>query len=462
MIPLAAFQVVTLANEYPNEYLIFHWYSWWDQMAKTIKPLTARQVERAKPTDKEYSLFDGDGLCLVVRPSGARTWILRLKDDFGKTHKAKLGTYPELPLALAREKCAEYRRLIASGQEIDEVLGRSEHQAEKVKYKLEAVAKDWLEQYAKRKPLEEHTKHKRIRKLENHLFPILGHYSIDELRPMHLRKLLNRIYEKSADNAQRIRADLILIFSYAVQYGLIEVNHAREMESLDLSAPKSHRPALPLARLPELIRRIRADSGDELTRLCMELGLHIFIRSSELRFARWDEIDLIKQQWVLPAQRNQVNGIKHSDRGAKMREPHIVPLSDQAIALLLRVKRLGGNSELVFPSSYNGTAFLSENTFNTALRRMGYDTQRDICFHGFRAMARSALGECGLFQRDAIEKQMSHQERNDVVGAYTHVAEYLYERKRIMQWWSQYLIDIEAKVYVSPYSYANNEKELIA
>lgn len=137
-----------------------------------------------------------------------------------------------------------------------------------------------------------------------------------------------------------------------------------------------------------------------------------------------------------------------------MREPHLVPLSDQAVAL-------GGSSELVFPSSYNGTAFLSENTFNTALRRMGYDTRRDICFHGFRAMARSALGECGLFQRDAIEKQMSHQERNDVVGAYTHVAEYLYERKRMMQWWSLYLVDIESKGYVSPYNYVNNENELL-
>lgn len=422
-------------------------------MAKLTKPLTARQVERAKPTDKEYSLFDGDGLYLVVRPSGSRTWTLRLKDDYGKTHKVKLGTFPEIPLAIAREQGAEYRRSLALGKDIDEVLGRGEYQVDKQKLTLESVARDWLEQYAKRKPLEEHTKHKRIRKLENHLFPMIGRYPIDDLRPKHLRKVLNHIYEKSADNAQRIRADLILIFSYAVQYGHIEVNHAREMESLDLSAPKKHRPALPLQKLPELIRRIKADTGDEMTKLCMELALHIFIRSSELRFARWNEIDLIKQQWVLPAKRNQVNGIKHSDRGAKMREPHIVPLSDHAITLLCKVKRLGGSSELVFPSSYNGTAFLSENTFNTALRRMGYDTQKDICFHGFRAMARSALGECGLFQRDAIEKQMSHQERNDVVGAYTHVAEYLYERKRMMQWWSQYLLDIEANGYLSPYDY---------
>ncbi|MHA3097383.1 tyrosine-type recombinase/integrase [Acinetobacter brisouii] len=421
-------------------------------MARTIKPLTASQIEKAKPKDKEYNLFDGEGLYLVIRPSGAKTWMLRFKDDFGRVHKLKLGIFPEMTLALAREKRMGYRRAIAEGKELDEILGKGEY-APKIDNSLELISRTWLEQYAKRKPLEEHTKHKRIRKLENHLFPLLGRYSIADIRPKDLRLALNQIYEKSADNAQRIRADLVLIFSYAVQYGYIEVNHAREMESLDLSAPKNHRPALPLQKLPELIRRIKADTGYVLTKLCLELSLHIFIRSSELRFARWSEIDLVKKQWVLPGKRTHVNGIKHSDRGAKMREPHIVPLSNQAVEILCQVKNLGGSSELVFPSSYNGAAFLSENTFNAALRRMGYDTQKEVCFHGFRAMARSALGECGLFQRDAIEKQMSHQERNDIVGAYTHVAEYLYERKRMMQWWSQYLIDIEGRGYVSPYEY---------
>ncbi|MHA3055824.1 DUF4102 domain-containing protein [Acinetobacter sp. ANC 4633] len=421
-------------------------------MARTIKPLTASQIEKAKPKDKEYNLFDGEGLYLVIRPSGAKTWMLRFKDDFGRVHKLKLGIFPEMTLALAREKRMGYRRAIAEGKELDEILGKGEY-APKIDNSLELISRTWLEQYAKRKPLEEHTKHKRIRKLENHLFPLLGRYSIADIRPKDLRLALNQIYEKSADNAQRIRADLVLIFSYAVQYGYIEVNHAREMESLDLSAPKNHRPALPLQKLPELIRRIKADTGYVLTRLCLELSLHIFIRSSELRFARWSEIDLVKKQWVLPGKRTHLNGIKHSDRGAKMREPHIVPLSNQAVEILCQVKNLGGSSELVFPSSYNGAAFLSENTFNAALRRMGYDTQKEVCFHGFRAMARSALGECGLFQRDAIEKQMSHQERNDIVGAYTHVAEYLYERKRMMQWWSQYLIDIEGRGYVSPYEY---------
>lgn len=425
-------------------------------MAKVVKPLTVTQIEYTQSKSKDFSLCDGDGLYLRIRKSGTKTWVFQYKNQKGSRVVITLGNYPECKLVYAREKRREYLSLLAEGIDPKEYLD-SLSTKNTVVYSLESITRAWLDRYAVKKPLGQETKSKRLRKFENHLFPHIGHLHIADIRPKDLRLALNQIYDHSADNAQRIRADLVLIFSYAVQYGYIEVNHAREMESLDLSAPKNHRPALPLQRLPELIQRIKADTGDELTRLCLELGLHIFIRSSELRFARWSEIDLTKQQWILPAKRNQIDGIKHSDRGAKMKEPHIVPLSDYAVVLLHKVKRLSGSSELVFPSSYNGTAFLSENTFNTALRRMGYDTQKDVCFHGFRAMARSALGECGLFQRDAIEKQMSHQERNDVVGAYTHVAEYLYERKRMMQWWSQYLGDIEAHGYFSPYSYVSQE-----
>ena len=421
-------------------------------MARIVKPLTVTQIESSQSKEKDYNLSDGEGLYLRIRRSGTKTWIFQYKNKQNVRVVITIGPYPQYKLALAREKRRDYLGILAEGKDLKEYL-QSLIKKFTQELSLESITRTWLEHYAVKKPLEEHTKHKRIRKLENHLFPSLGHYSIADIRPKDLRKVLNHIYEKSADNAQRIRADLVLIFSYAVQYGYIEVNHAREMESLDLSAPTNHRPALPLQRLPELIGRIKVDTGDDMTKLCLELSLHIFIRSSEIRFARWKEIDLVKKQWILPAKRNQINGAKHSDRGAKMREPHIVPLSDQAIVLLHKVKQVGDSSELVFPSSYNGSAFLSENTFNSALRRMGYDTQKEVCFHGLRAMARSALGECGLFQKDAIEKQMSHQERNDVVGAYTHVAEYLQERKEMMDWWSQYLIDIEKKGYVSPYMY---------
>ena len=161
-------------------------------------------------------------------------------------------------------------------------------------YSLESVTRTWLDLYAVKKPLDEGTKKKRFRKFENHLFPHIGNFQIEDVKPKDLRITLNKIYETSADNAQRIRADLVLIFSYAVQYGYIEVNHAREMESLDLSALSSHRPALPLRRLPELLRRIKSDTGQEITKLCMAISLHTFVGSSEIRFARWGEIDFHK------------------------------------------------------------------------------------------------------------------------------------------------------------------------
>lgn len=426
-------------------------------MARLVKPLTVTQIDSTQPKIKDFTICDGDGLYLRVRKSGTKTWIFQYKNKSNSRVIITIGNYPECKLAYAREKRREYQTLLTEGVDLKEHLDALNTKASE-DYCLESIARAWLDRYAIKKPLDDETKRKRIRKFENHLFPQVGHLQIMDLRPKDLRLVLNKIYEKSADNAQRIRADLILIFSYAVQYGYIEVNHAREMEGLDLSGKSQHRPALPLEQLPELIKRIKSDTGYKLTKLCMLLSLHIFIRSSELRFARWNEINLNQKQWILPSQRILVNGTKHSQRGSKMRTPHMIPLSDYAVELLKKVKALSGNSEFVFPSSYDGTTFLCENTFNTALRRMGYDTQKDVCFHGFRAMARSALGESGVFQRDAMEKQMSHQERNNVVGAYTHVAEYMQERRKMMEWWSQYLNEVETNGYVSPYAYANDDK----
>ena len=447
-------------NKYPHKYPVLFGYLCEKLMSRAVKPLLASQIEAVKPKEKDFNLFDGDGLYLRVRSSGTKSWIFRYTNQFGQTKKITIGSHPQCGLAFAREKRREYLRQLNEGIDPKEALDNFKAQLIQ-DYSMETIAREWLDKYAVKKPLDNSTKQKRLRKFENHLFPRIGHIQIGMIKPKNLREILNHIYEKSADNAQRIRADLILIFSYAVQYGYIEVNHAREMESIDLSSPKNHRPALPLERLPELLKKIKRDEGTPLTKLCLELSLHIFIRSSELRYARWGEIDFEKMQWTLPAKRTLVNQVEHSNRGSKMKSPHIVPLSNKAIELLLKVKAMKLSTELVFPSTHHDTIFLSENTFNKALQRMGYDTKKDVCFHGFRAMARSALGECGLFQKDAIEKQMSHQERNNVVGAYTHVAEYMQERKRMMNWWSQYLVDIESKGFTSPYSYANQQENII-
>ncbi|EPA8398165.1 TPA: site-specific integrase, partial [Escherichia coli] len=224
------------------------------------------------------------------------------------------------------------------------------------------------------------------------------------------------------------------------------------------SPVKNHYPALPLERLPELLDRIGDyRQGRELTRLAVVLTLHLFIRSSELRFARWSEIDFRHKIWTIPATREAIDKVRFSGRGAKMRTPHIVPLSRQAIAILKQIQELSGHLDLVFPGDHNPYKPMSENTTNRALRLMGYDTKTEICGHGLRAMACSALVESDLWSRDTVERQMSHQERNSVRAAYVHKAEHLEARKAMMQWWSDYL-DVCREGYVAPYIYARQHK----
>ena len=194
--------------------------------------------------------------------------------------------------------------------------------------------------------------------------------------------------------------------------------------------------------MSELLGRIGDyQQGRELTRLAEVLTLHLFIRSSELRFARWSEIDFRHKIWTIPATREAIDKVRFSGRGAKMRTPHIVPLSRQAIALLKQIQELSGHLDLVFPGDHNPYKPMSENTTNRALR----------------LMACSALVESDLWSRDTVERQMSHQERNSVRAAYVHKAEHLEARKAMMQWWSDYL-DVCREGYVAPYIYARQHK----
>ncbi len=243
---------------------------------------------------------------------------------------------------------------------------------------------------------------------------------------------------------------------YAVHQGLIDNNPAANLDGVTAPPMRHHYPALPLERLHELLERIEAyHQGRELTRLAVLLTLHVFIRSSELRFARWSEIDFRNRVWTIPATREVIAGVRYSGRGAKMRTAHIVPLSEQAIAILKRIKDISSDGELVFPGDHNPYKPMCENTVNKALRLMGYDTKKDICGHGFRAMACCALMESGLWSQDAVERQMRHQERNSVRAAYIHKAEYLDARKSMIQWWSDYLA-INRKVFISPYLFEKN------
>ncbi|WP_336042269.1 tyrosine-type recombinase/integrase [Acinetobacter dispersus] len=425
-------------------------------MAKLTTPLTSTQIDAAKSKDKDYSLFDGRGLILLVRTSGTKTWRYKYKNFLGTQIVLTLGKYPALKLQQARALRTEFERMLANGEDPKEQQVLKKAKANNAN-SLESITRNWLDSYAIRKPLSEESKHKRLRKFENHLFPKFKNKAIDQIKLHELKNTLNTIYKDSPDNAQRIRADLISIFGYALQHSFIDLNIARELDDMDLSAKKNNRATFKsLEPIPELLRRIKADTGHSITKLFLQFALHTFARSSELRFARWSEIDFDKKQWVIPATREFVEGSKHSSRGAKMRDNHIVPLSPQAITLLEQIHEYSSSCDQIFPSPNDRSNFLSENTPNDALRRMGY-SKEEISLHGFRALARSALGEMGIFQRDALEKQMSHQERNNTVGAYTHIAEYMEERVKIMNTWSNWLYTIQQEAYITPYDYARSE-----
>ncbi|MBY6251076.1 MULTISPECIES: tyrosine-type recombinase/integrase [Enterobacteriaceae] len=412
--------------------------------------LTDIKVRSAKPQEKEYTLVDGDGMFLLIHPNGSKYWRFRFRFG-GKQHLMAFGVYPETSLADARQKREEARRLVAAGIDPREHKRAVKEEQAKEAITFESVAREW---HATNKKWSEEHSRRVLKSLEDNLFSVIGKRCIEELKT---RDLLAPIKVVEATGrfevASRLQQRTTAIMRYAVQSGLIDYNPAQEMAGAIASSNRVHRPALELKRLPELLHRIDSYTGRAMTRLAVELTLLIFIRSSELRFARWSEIDFETAMWTIPAEREAIEGVKHSQRGSKMRTPHLVPLSRQALDILRQVHKFSGNRDFVFVGDHNPRKPMSENTVNKALRVMGYDTKVDVCGHGFRTMACSSLIESGLWSRDAVERQMSHMERSSVRAAYIHKAEHLDERRLMLQWWADYL-DANREKGVSPFDFA--------
>ncbi|ECG8632197.1 tyrosine-type recombinase/integrase [Salmonella enterica subsp. salamae] len=409
--------------------------------------LTDAKIRNLKPLDKPFKVSDSHGLYLLIKPGGSRHWYLKYRIN-GKESRIALGAYPAVSLSDARQQREGIRKMLALNinPAQQRAAERGSHTSEKI---FKTVALAW---HGSNKKWSQNTADRLLASMNKHIFPVIGHLSVTELKPRHFIDLLKGIEEKGLlEVASRTRQHLCNIMRHAVHQGLIDSNPAANLDGVTATPVRHHYPALPLERLPELIERIEGyHQGRELTRLAVLLTLHLFIRSSELRFARWREIDFRNRIWTIPATRETIAGVRYSGRGAKMQTPHIVPLSEQAVAILKKIKEISGDGELVFPGNHNPYKPMCENTVNKALRLMGYDSKKDICGHGFRAMACSALMESGLWSQDAVERQMSHQERNTVRLAYIHKAEHLEARKAMMQWWSDYL-DTCREAYVPPY-----------
>ncbi|WP_241595616.1 tyrosine-type recombinase/integrase [Rosenbergiella epipactidis] len=413
--------------------------------------LNARQVETAKPKDKTYKLADGGGLYLEVSAKGSKYWRMKYRRPTDKKEdRLAFGVWPIVTLAQARAKRDEAKKLISQG--IDPKAEQREAQSENSgAYKFETIAREW---HANNKRWSSDHSARVLRYLELYIFPFIGG---EDIRLLKTSKLLAPIKKVDAsgkhDVAQRLQQRVTAIMRYAVQNDYIDSNPAMDMAGALTTTKARHYPALPFHRFPEFLERLARYRGRKITRIAVQLSLLTFVRSSELRFACWSEFDLERALWRIPAKREEVEGIRHSHRGMKMKEEHIVPLSTQALAILYELKQISGDNPRLFPGDHDARKVMSENTVNTALRTMGYDTKTEVCGHGFRTMARGALGESGLWSDDAIERQLSHTERNNVRAAYIHTSEHLEERRLMVQWWADYLSCITNK-YLTPYEFA--------
>ena len=409
-------------------------------MSKGTNKLTELVVKNAKPKDKPYKLADGGGLFLLVQPDNKKYWRLKYR-ILGKEKLLALGVYSTVSLSVARNKAVQAKAELMLGA--DPSVSRKNTKLAKqivAANTFEAVAVEWHAKKQKEGKWSASHAERIWRRLELNVLPLLGQRPVAELKTVELLYPLQVVAKTDRLTvAERLRQYITGIMRHAVQTGRIDTNPALDLQGGTATPTETHRPALPLERLPELRQRLNEYSGSFTGRHAMQFALLTGARSSEFRFARWSEFDLERAEWTIPAQREVVERVKYSGRGEKMGTPRLIPLASQAVELLRSLHALTGDKTFVFESEQKRGMPISENTPNKVLRKLGYDTKTEICLHGFRTMACSSLNESGLWNRDAIERHMGHQERDNVRAAYQHKAEYLQERKRMLQWWADYL-----------------------
>ncbi|HVX13338.1 MAG TPA: tyrosine-type recombinase/integrase [Pirellulales bacterium] len=385
-------------------------------------PLSETKVRNAKAGIRPYKLADGDGLFLLVTPAGGKYW--RLKYFFtGREKLLALGVYPEVGLAEARERKTQARKVLAAGHDPSEIKKEAKRVAEvNAANRFEDVAREWLEN-RQHELAPGSLRVKRIY-LENYLLPKLGHKPIAGITAPEVLELLRGIEARGTlDTARRVSQMCGQIFRYGIATGKAERNPVPDLKGALKAPVVKHHAYLKAKELPVFLRKLDAYDGKPLTKLALRLLLLTFVRTNELRGALWDEVDWDESLWRLPAERMKANF------------PHIVPLSRQSLSVLQELKTISGSREYVFPNEHKPSTFMSENTMLYALYRMGYHSR--ATGHGFRSTASTILNEKG-FRSDVIERQLAHTEKNHVRAAYNH-AQYLPERREMMQWWADYL-----------------------
>jgi len=393
-------------------------------MAKTTTRLSDKEIKAAKPNEKEYILFDGDGLRLRVKPNGSKLWMLNYyKPTSRKRANLSLGKYPELSLANARKVTLEAKELLAQGIDPQEERKRQQQEHKSIhQHTLVNVAKEWFE--IKQDFVTVDYAVDIWRSLELHIFPSLADIPVKEITAPMVIELMKPIESKgSLETVKRLSQRINEVMNFAVNCGLIRSNPLSGIKSAFKKPKKENMAALKPAELPELIRAIANASIKRTTRGLIEWQLHTMTRPSEASGAKWEEINWDEKIWTIPAER------------MKKRREHRIPLTEQALELLEVIKPISGHREYIFPSDRDPKKPCNSQTANMALKRMGFAGR--LVSHGLRSLASTTLNEQG-FDRDLIESALAHVDDNQVRSAYNRT-DYLERRRPMMGWWSGHI-----------------------
>ncbi|HEI8006226.1 tyrosine-type recombinase/integrase [Morganella morganii] len=386
-------------------------------------PLNDMQIRRAKPEAKAYTLGDGQGLSLLIEPNGSKSWRFRYRFA-GKPKMISLGVYPTITLADARFRRDDARKLVAEGKNPSEVRKEqkialqteSESAFEKIATEWHQMkSAKWSEGYAS----------DIMEAFQNDIFPYVGTRPVGEIKPLELLNVLRKIEKRGAlEKMRKVRQRCSEVFRYAIATGRAEFNPAADLSSALEVHQSSHFPFLKADEIPDFLRALDSYTGSRLVQIATKLLMITGVRTIELRAALWLEFDLDNAIWEIPAER------------MKIRRPHLVPLSTQALDLLNEIKIMTGNYRYVFPGRNDPNKSMSEASINQLIKRIGYGGK--VTGHGFRHSLSTILHEQG-YESVWIEMQLAHVDKNNIRGTYNH-ALYLSQRNIMMQWYSNYIL----------------------
>ena len=389
-----------------------------DKQCKNASPMEA-------PSKSPRKLADGHGLYLWVMPSGSKYWRFKYRTN-GKEQIVSLGVYPEISLKDARGKRADLRKMLSDGIDPRQHEKKQKVQAAQDSANtFEAVARDWYDNRKDRwRP---RYAEEVLTRLENDIFPEIGTLLIKEIEPPLLLHVIRKIETRGAHElAKRQLQKCGEIFRFAIAEGRAVRDPSQDIKEALKPVKKEHFAALDIEELPDFLKALDRNDARlyRSTRNALNLIMLTFVRTSELIEARWEEVDLDKRRWIIPAER------------MKMDKEHIVPLSDQAIKILEDQQELSSHRELVFPSNVKPQKSISNNTILGAIKRLGY--QGRMTGHGFRALAMSGIKQELGYRHEVVDRQLAHTPKNKIDKAYDR-AQFLDERTKMMQEWADYI-----------------------